>query len=367
MSPDILGMMAGYARRVDPAAAGSAMVAAGGSQPLAAAFAAKVTWAKPIIEQRVAALDPRRKDIWVGVPEQVWTERHEYFERYAKLYAELDPQLAIAKSGQGDLAGAVGKLRALRGKYLDACKVEGCLFTPFVLESTRALALLAVRLKDVPSALAEADLLHDDRLESQYFSRAMLAALLPATEREAAQWEKYSHAKGGGADEASLSAMFGPTPPIQISPDGPAIVWGRRTLADVTAALPTDGFAGAAGNGRSVERHGALATVRFADEVTEYTDSDCHETGKIDGISSDGKLIYRQACTNFRTRVEHRKVAPIQVPAEEAAALRPGDLAGAWVTADTRKGVIVNAQQQDKLVQVRGHRLRVKESRRERR
>src|SRR5262249_43165454 len=88
---------------------------------------------------------------------------------------------------------------------------------------------------------------------------------------------------------------------------------------------------------------------------------------KIDGIDSAGKIIYRQVCTNFRTRTTREKIDPIDVPAEEAAGLRPGDFVNAWVTSAGRRGAISNAQREDKLVQVRGHRLRVKETRGERR
>ena len=361
-SRDIVGMMIGYSRRVDETVAAARLGDAGASQPLREAFAAKLLWARGIVEARVAAMDARRQALWAGVPQQVWTERADHFARYQKLYAALDPLLAIANGGDGDLADAAAKLRALRGKYLDACKVEGCLFTPFVLETTRALALIAVRQQDVPAALAESKLLDDDRLEAQLFSRAMLAALAPAAKREYETWQKFDRARRDGADAATLRAMFGEHEPIHISSDGPWITWGQRTIPSLTTTLDRDGYVRGGGNVRAIQRRGDRAVVVFADVVTKYEDADCHETNKIDGISSSGTIIYRQVCKNYRTLTERTKVDPIEIPAEEAASLRPGDLVDAWFTQDGRKGALIDAEREGMLVQVRGHRLRVKES-----
>jgi hypothetical protein len=137
-------------------------------------------------------------------------------------------------------------------------------------------------------------------------------------------------------------------------------------LPDVTAALSQDGFVSAGGTVRAVARHGAMATVLFSDIVTSYTEDDCHETDKVDGIGRDGRVIYRQICRTKATHVEHKKVDPIVVPADEAAALRAGDDAVAFIATDARKGAIIFAQRDNKLVQVRGHRLRVQESNRAR-
>jgi hypothetical protein len=363
-SRDVLGMMAGYARRIDPAGADAALGAAGGSAPLREAFSAKLAWARAVIETRVAQLDPRRQAIWVDIPEQVWTERAAYYKQWSSLYAALDPLLATDAATDAAARATIRELTLLRGRYLDACKVEGCLFTAFVLETTRAIALRAVRIKDVPLALAEADLLRDDRLTSQFFSRAMLSALLPATKREYEQWQKYDSAERGGADAAALEAMFGKVPPIHISADGPWIVWGSRDLPDLTAALPKDEVESAGGNVRTTRRQGDRATVIFADVVSTYDEEDCHETNRIDGIGSDGRIIYRQICKKTGTRTERRKIDPIEVPSTDADRLRAGDLVSAWVTSDGRRGSITNIEREGKLVQVRGHRLKVPESRR---
>jgi hypothetical protein len=365
---DVLGMMAGYAKRIDPAAAEAALGADGGSKELRAAFSAKLSWARAVIDQRVAQLDARRKELWVDVPEQVWTERHEYFAQHSSLYAALDPLLAAIDRGtnERDLTATASEIRALRGRYLDACKAEGCMFTPFVLETTRALTLLAVRTKDVTQAMAEADLLADDRLSSQYFSRAMLAALLPAAQREAERYQKYSRARSDGADAASLEAMFGKTPPVNVSPDGPSIVWGSKSQPNLTSAMDQEEIESTGGNVKGTRKHGEVTVVSFADIVTTWDEEDCHETNRIDGIGSDGQIIYRQSCKKVGTRTERKKVEPIEVPHDEAAKLKAGEYVFAYVNKESRRGAIIDVQREHDLVQVRGHRLKVKEVRRKR-
>jgi hypothetical protein len=357
--PQIAAMMAGYARRIDPKAVDTAFAAAGASAPLRQALLARLQWARQGIELRVSLIPPRLRELWVDVPERVWAERQEYYTRFATLYAELDPLLAEVERGSGDLAATAAKLRALRGRYLDACKAEGCLFTPFVVETTRALLTVAVRKRDVAVAFAEADLLDDDRMHAQLLSRAILTALMPATERARTEWTRYDEAKRKGTDDVSLRAMFGDVPPVEVR-GSPWSLWGKGQLPDLTAALAGTPVDRGGGNVRAVQLRGGVAIVTFADDVTTYEDADCRETSKIDGISSDGKLIYRQVCTNFRMKTERKKLAPIEVPPEDAASLRPGDLVLAFVS--DRRAAIVHAEREGKLVQVRGNRLRVREA-----
>lgn len=362
---DILGMMGGYAKRIDPAAADAAFGAAGAAKPLREAFAAKLAWSRATVEQRIAELDPRRRELWAEVPEQVWTERAEYYKQWSALYALLDPLLAAATTDAepAALAETAARIRAVRGKYLDGCKVQGCLFTPLVLETTRALALLAVRRRDASEALAESALLDDDRLLTQDFSRAMLSALVPAAQREAERWEKYSRAQGDGADAATLEAMFGKVPPIQITADGPAITWGTRGQPNITAAMDRSAVETAGGEVKSTRRNGDHTVVVFADIVNKWDEEDCHDTNKIERIDSDGRIVYAQSCRKVGTHTERTKVSPIEVPVDEAAKLRAGDYVSAWVDKESRRGSVIEVTQKTDVVQVRGHRLKVKEPR----
>jgi hypothetical protein len=189
---------------------------------------------------------------------------------------------------------------------------------------------------------------------------------MPAAEREAERWRKYDSARRGGADDATLRAMFGDATPINISPDGPWIVWGKKQLPNPTTALPRDGHVTAGGNVRAVQRRGHRAVITFPDSITSWREGlGCHETHKVDSISPDGTVHYRRVCKGWQSHTERTKVEPIEIAAEEAAGLRPGDLVGAWVTKDGRRGALIDAERDGMLVQVRGHRLRVKEPRRE--
>ena len=76
----------------------------------------------------------------------------------------------------------------------------------------------------------------------------------------------------------------------------------------------------------ALEKKGANVLVRFQDEMSSDTEgTDCYESNRIDGIDSSGKLIYRQECRGSVTHVQRRKVDPVTIPANEAAALHGGD------------------------------------------
>jgi hypothetical protein len=357
---DVLGMMDVYARAIDEARVEAALAAANVSRPLVQAIVARVGSARRIVAERATRLDRRRHEIYVDIPNQVRAERAEFYSRWKEQYAALDPLLVAARSGQGDRAQVGNDLRAVRATYFERCKVEGCVYAPIVLEITQALVLLAVGENDVPRALAEAKLLADRRLELQLFSRAILASQLAATTLEAERWQKYESARHGGADETTLRAMFGEVAPIQIDAYGPAVTWGSRALPDMTATLPRNGIQNIVGNVRGVAVNGNRTVVTFEDNVVEYSDADCRETNKIEGIDSGGKLIYRKVCTNWRTRTERTKIAPIEVPADEARGLRAREVVYGFLDAQ-RRGVIASVVRDGKIVQVRGHRLHVPE------
>ncbi len=68
-------------------------------------------------------------------------------------------------------------------------------------------------------------------------------------------------------------------------------------------------------------------TVSFKTESWMEDDFDCVETNKIDGIKSDGTLVYRQRCT-FKGQSKHSSTEPpVTVEARFAGALKPGRLA----------------------------------------
>ncbi len=67
--------------------------------------------------------------------------------------------------------------------------------------------------------------------------------------------------------------------------------------------------------------------VTFKTESWMEDDFDCVETNKIDGIKSDGTLVYRQRCT-FKGQSKHQSTEPpVVVEARFAGALKPGRLA----------------------------------------
>ena len=119
------------------------------------------------------------------------------------------------------------------------------------------------------------------------------------------------------------------------------------------AALVPDKVGQAGGKVAAIDKHGALAVVRFADDVSSWTEgTNCYETNRVDGIDSNGKLIYREACAGEATHVERHAVPAITVPLAEANALRAGDEVVAFVKSD-RSGRIWMVKHGDRVVRLR--------------
>ena len=359
-----LGMTSLYAQRVDAKKLAAAVEALQLAPDAKQAFLARYADAQQRVAAQAAALDPRRRELYVATPKKAMDARRAYFAKHADLYKKLDALLArsaaLQDAGATDGAAADGKLVeeivALRGAYVARAKGEAVRFDPFFTEATRELVVLHVLAGDELAALAEASLVEEEGADRYGYAASIYAAQVQALREERAAWEKYAALQRDGASPAVLKAKFGKHPPLQVDAD---VAWyARDGFASVSAALDRDGFTSAGGTVRALTPHANGVRVSFADEVTQYDDADCVETDKVDYIASDGRIVYRQVCKNHRTRTVRTKVDPVVVPRADAAGLRPGEIATMIVDRDSREGRVLTSSAARKLKQLRTHRVR---------
>ncbi|HEY1552591.1 MAG TPA: hypothetical protein VGG28_32405 [Kofleriaceae bacterium] len=349
----VLAISSGYAKRVDPAIADRALAAAGASKAVRDEFHSRLEAARKTIAERVAKLDPQVKAIWLDPSQQVWRDRQAYATRWNGYYKQLAPLMDIARTGAGDVPAALHGAQALRGRFLDGCTTAECALSPFVLEATRAIELLAVRTNDVRVAEAEQQLLTGTELSSQYFGTAMFAVLWPSIERAGDKRRRYEALQQQGGDAAIVASAE----PIKVHAEEARELWGARRVADLTVGLDQSKTKNVRADVVGVRRDGANATIFFADSAYEWTENNCHETDKIDSVRADGKIDYRVECPGGATHVEYSHVAPIHVPAAQASGLHGGETVEAWVN-DAEVGEISFVHRKDAVVQIRDHALR---------
>ncbi|MDX2009897.1 MAG: hypothetical protein SFW67_06905 [Myxococcaceae bacterium] len=75
---------------------------------------------------------------------------------------------------------------------------------------------------------------------------------------------------------------------------------------------------------KAVEKKGDVATLTFRTEKFMVPDYQCVETNRIDRITADGQLIYRQQCTKTGEHEEESTLSPTQVPAWTVNGIGPG-------------------------------------------
>lgn len=153
-----------------------------------------------------------------------------------------------------------------------------------------------------------------------------------------------SGSSGGGFDpkaqRGSAPSSKGPFVPDS-NPIEPAELEHNNTMNPSTLA---------AGVVKAVETQGALTKITFRTERYKVPVLECHETNKIDRITSDGTILYRSSCKQVGEKEEEATNEPIAVPTWAAAGVAAGSFlryAGASVNDDVKgqphRGWIVEA------------------------
>ncbi|HUJ58713.1 MAG TPA: hypothetical protein VLX92_09480 [Kofleriaceae bacterium] len=273
-------------------------------------------------------LAPDARELFVGIPEQVYKQRAADRAPYAKLVADLaaliDRLKAERKTGKVSDA-TVAALDKLRLTYRASCR-KSCTKDAIFAEITRQLFWAQVSRGDAPAAMAEAKLL--DKLDPTA-QEEIATRQAAAIEKAAGRLERVKAARAQGVDaEAASSTAQGTVIDLGDGRGDLGYVYrGSRDAAiHYDALVPDRGVGGFSGTISGLEPHGDKVVIRFADVVSSWSEgTGCYETSRIDSISDDGDINYREACTGSSTKTERHKVDPVVIPAAEAAGLHGGD------------------------------------------
>lgn len=332
------------AHRLDVDAIAAAL--ARGSLPsfMQADFLARYRAAAEVIEQRVTALGPRWRDVFLRPVSAARAERAAADAALAGWPPiieafEVDADQALVK-GAPERATLDAAL-AMRRNYVAECRVArgavtACLGDASGLRLTALIRRLAKALDDETLLTAESEL---ERLADLSDPRATLwTALNTAIEAERARYAEYAAAHDQGISQAALDSQW-PVPPLEIreqedyvgpQPRASGQYFGGRNTLEVVEVV------------RTIKRSGTRATIKFRKDVVKGIEATgCYETSKVQGFDDQGNVIYRTNCTGERAYTEDRTVKPVAVPWSEVAKVKAGEVVHLVIDRSTREGHVV--------------------------
>ncbi|MBX7080239.1 MAG: hypothetical protein K1X88_13675 [Nannocystaceae bacterium] len=347
------GMLSTLSQRIDPARVSEALTEAGVGVSLRDRFLARLATTRAEIDRRVAAMPEAAAAVLVTIPTQVWQAREAEGARNPELWARFDAAAAVAaarrEAGVGD--EAVAELADLRRAWVAACGELACARRSLGVAIARELLLAHVSRGDALSAQAELALAQPEPpIEAVLEIDARQAeAMAAATDAHRTQ----ASLRDQGLDAGTARAATRGTAAYDFSSIHRfAFERARGVQWAGLAGEPREHF----GTLRAKKTRGDAVVLQFDDIVTKYADEVCRDTGRVERIESDGRLVYGQRCrATGKTNVDRRPVAPVVVPAREAKSLQPGDTVRVVVAPgdEPQPARVLSASRKDALVQVR--------------
>ncbi|MBA3498746.1 MAG: hypothetical protein H0T65_00115, partial [Deltaproteobacteria bacterium] len=320
------GMMRWYAERVDPAQVQKRLAELPLPPQAQAVYMRLLDRARKDVFTFTDKLIVDAKEIFVTVPYETFQRRQAEYAKSGKYVVELATLVARVKEERN--AGTAGvsdetidKLAKLRIAYEKSCK-QDCTSGTIFAAMTKQLFWAYVSRGDAPAATAEAKLL--DKLDP---SAAMEIGDKQQKLIAEAQGRvgRFKNAREQGIDPDAARSTANGT--ITDFGDGRYVYdWHGDYKIHWPSLIPDGKVGPIEGKVAALDRRGKDVTIRFQDRVSSYSESTgCYETGRIESISRDGHITYRQQCTGSQTKVERTKVEPVTMPASEAAGISPGD------------------------------------------
>ncbi|MCB9507656.1 MAG: hypothetical protein H6697_08350 [Myxococcales bacterium] len=320
--PALLGLALYAATTVEPDDLRAASRSLG--EPRADLFTARYAAARQLLDERGAALDAPRREVYVELPAATRTERRTFEARHASEIAQLDALQTIATaelSGGAVADESIVELRELRRAFVAACapqhtldELVGCLRGPVARPITRLLVRAEASRGAVGAAHVELDLLSvgppADTFMSDLAERQTIAlAALAPDEREA------------GARVADAPVAAPPEPDLGEGVGAATLVTGR--ISRLRA-----GDAGVRLEFQRVYLEPRAFTCVAGDELRVHW--------------GDRQLELPDCTRGFRSRIRHLPDA-ITVDAGSADSVVAGEVVEAWVDPSSRIGAVVRA------------------------
>lgn len=358
------GLMLGYAKGVDPEVVDGALESAQVSAGLRKHFLDQLAHARAEVDKIVAATPAGAAAVFVEIPRAVQAEQAARVAPHADLYARFDAAAAAAKAKRdaGVDDAAIIALEDLRREWVTACGDLECTERDLGLEIARALFLAHVNRQDRLGAQAElgyvapkvpTELAREiDRRQREAMSGSSEALRKQEKLRDQGVDQSTARAATAGADAFDFSNVHPITAELERvrTVDWQALVPGggeRRTHGGVLARKRNDKPSG-------------LVVLEFADKVERYADEACRDTGRVERIESDGRLVYGEKCrATGKTNVYRTKIDPVMVPPREAKSLVAGDeVTVVVVPGEPMPARVLSASRKERQVQRRDVRVK---------
>jgi hypothetical protein len=332
-----VAMMRWYADRVDPAQVAKRLATLPLPPAAQQTYLALLDRARTRVVAVSNELVPEIKRVFVDLPAAVYQQRAAARARSAKVLARLASLTERVKAERtaGVTDDTMAKLRQLRVAYHASCHKD-CTHDAIFRAITEQLFWGYATRGDGPGAMIEAKLLdHPEPSAAQEIADEQGAAISRIRGRLA----RVSAAREQGIDaDTARATARGAT--FDLGEGRYVYRWDDELKIDWLALVPDAQDVGSfEGKVAELDRKGDHVLVRFHDQVSSWEEStNCYETGRIDSISADGHINYREECNGSTTKTERHKVAPVVIPASEAAGLHGGDELFGFARGDADKG-----------------------------
>lgn len=354
-----VGMLFSYAVSLDRDAVQGALNNLSLDPEIAQVFLARLDTAIANARAEVERMAKAKREIVAGIPVDVRSERRAYFSRHAALYAELDaivPKLEQQRQSKGVEPETLTALTELRSRYAEACPGVDCRFDPFYVAATRELALGYLAMDSALGAAAEARLLRDGRAQSISMAQTILGKQLQAVNEAEEARHKRDEAKDKGLDEAGITALLGGVTPLDVDYKAlwvtDSVVMNYADLIEGKRVHEVESIV------KSVTNKGGKAKISFRGSSFKTQEAyACRDTRRVERIRPDGTLEYGSVCKYRTVTVKIPPKNSVTVPANEATAIKPGELVSTLTSGEEALVVSVGAGDKFDLVQWRGDRF----------
>jgi len=314
--------------------------------------------AKTFFAQEADTLEGPKRELLIDTPEQVLERRRRQFEVQAANWRAFDglaERLKMSQSMEGGDPELRKELEALRPKVVEVAEGD-YIEDPLFARLTREIALQYALAQDPASLAAERQIyrrgIYSTNPFPETFAQEVHYAQLGLISEFRQAQEQFRKAKEAGLDEAAARARagrdfidFNPSKLISVEPEMPSY----EKLLD----KKVDAFSFTEIVESITPRNDGVLVAFKKTPVETWEYYGCYDTGRIERITSDGRLKYEKHCNTRKKMVMHENQTPLKFLPEEAKLLKRGITVRGMSVGS--KGRIVWLIVKDKIVLERGY------------